>query len=129
LKDELARSREEKLIKNAESVGGGISIISEHLPGADAEELRQVASHLIEKRPDIFAILGTSDSNRAYICDASGNDATTDSPVNNPDVQIAVEGRPVSIDIDRFFTQHVGGGSAESLVGYEGAGEEEEQPH
>ena len=73
LKEELAKSREAELIKNAKPVGSGLSIISENLPGADPEELREVASHLIEKHPDIVVTLGTSDSNRAYICDASGS--------------------------------------------------------
>ncbi|HIH36893.1 MAG TPA: alanine--tRNA ligase [Methanocellales archaeon] len=73
LKEELAKSRESDLIdKNVELVGD-LRIVSKILPDADAEELREVASHLTEKHPDIVVILGTSDSNRAYICDASGN--------------------------------------------------------
>jgi len=53
----------------------------------------------------------------------TNNDGATDSPNNNPDVEMTtIDGRQVTIDIDRFFTEHAGGGSAESLVGYEGIG-------
>ncbi|NYT00693.1 MAG: alanine--tRNA ligase [Methanocellales archaeon] len=77
LKEELAKSREKNLFNNPKWVSDNprIRVISENLQGADPEELRKVASHLIEKNPDTVVILGTSDSNRAYICDASGNDA------------------------------------------------------
>ena len=72
LKEELAKVREMDLIKNAEPVGD-LRIVSKILPGADAEELREVASLLIENYADTVVTLGTSDLNRAYICDASGN--------------------------------------------------------
>ncbi len=53
----------------------------------------------------------------------TNNDGSTDNPNNNPDAQMTtVDGRQVTLDIDRFFTEHAGGGSAESLVGYEGVG-------
>jgi hypothetical protein len=52
----------------------------------------------------------------------SNNDGLSDSPDNNPDVQLTVQGRQIDLDIDRFFTEHAGGGSAESLASYEGAG-------
>lgn len=50
------------------------------------------------------------------------NDGATDSPQSNPDIHMALAGREIDMDIDRFRTEHAGGGSAESLAGYEGIG-------
>ncbi|MDI6902250.1 MAG: alanine--tRNA ligase [Methanocellales archaeon] len=74
LKGELAKAREAGLIEHAERIGA-FRIVSQLLPGADAEELREVASLLIENYADIVVTLGTADLKRAYICAASGSDA------------------------------------------------------
>lgn len=52
----------------------------------------------------------------------TNNDGTSDSTNSSPDVELAVAGRDVEMDIDRFHTQHSVGHAAESLLGYEGVG-------
>ena len=53
---------------------------------------------------------------------ASNNDGSYDGTDTNPDVEFAVVGRDVDVDIDRFHTQHSDGSAAETLLGYEGIG-------
>ncbi len=54
---------------------------------------------------------------------ATNNDSSYDSTGYSPDVELALQGRDIDLDIDRFHTQHADGSSAESLLGYEGVGQ------
>lgn len=56
------------------------------------------------------------------IMDYPGNDGASDSPGNNPDLRVAIEGQEVNVDVDRFHTEHPEAAPAGSFSAYEGAG-------
>jgi hypothetical protein len=120
---DMGSSREDRLRRAAFfSAEGGIEMVPSILdyfirntpdPAGFPGNLRSDLQGMVQDGDFLNEIMGYD----------TNNDGSTDNPNNNPDVQMTtVDGRQVTLDIDRFFTEHAGGGSAESLVGYEGVG-------
>jgi hypothetical protein len=100
---------------------------------AGVEVVPEIINYYVMSTPDAAGFPGNLRSDlqgvvrdRYFLNEIMGyetnNDGLADSPGNNPDAQITVQGRQINIDIDRFYTEHAGGGSAESLASYDGAG-------
>jgi hypothetical protein len=119
---DLKSSRQDRLEKSSfYAADGGVEVVPEvvdyyveNMPDGDGypDNLPSELQPLMKDQYFTNEVMGY----------ASHNDASSDGTDASPDVEFAVEGREVDVDVDRFHTQHSDGSAAETLLGYEGIG-------
>ncbi|RLA95341.1 MAG: hypothetical protein DRG25_00500 [Deltaproteobacteria bacterium] len=119
---DIKSSRQDRLKKSAfYAADAGVEIVPSIIdyyiktlpdPAGFSDNLRSDLQEIVQDQYFLNEIMGYEEN----------NDGSTDNPDNNPDLQITVDERQVKIDVDRIYTEHAGGGSAEALAGYEGTG-------
>jgi hypothetical protein len=119
---DLQSSRQDRLEKSSfYAADGGVEVVPE-VVDYYVENMPEGSGYPYNLPSELQPLIKDQYLTNEVMGYASNNDGSSDGTDASPDVEFAVEGRDIDVDIDRFHTQHADGSAAETLLGYEGIG-------